>query len=142
MASHVSTCIEHEIAIQRSSQAVRRGREQQEGKIKKKKGEEKRGKRERKSKEREREGEERKRKKEKRKAMFRRLELVRVRSKVRIFDESCVPRGRDSSYLGFFLSFELFFWSAFGTTLCHVYGIFCSINWNMAHFTIPIETML
>ena len=64
------------------------------------------------------------RKKEKRKAMFRRPELVRPRSKVHIFDEGCASRGRDSSYLGFVLSFELLFWSAFGTTLCHVYGMF------------------
>ena len=82
------------------------------------------------------------RKKEKRKALFRRSELVRPRSKVCIFDEGCVPRGRDSFYLGFFLSFELLFWSAFGTTLFHVYDMFCGINWNMAHFVVSIETRL
>ena len=68
------------------------------------------------------------RKKEKRKAVFRRLELVRPKSKVRTFDEGCASKGRNYSYLGFFLSFELLFWSAFGTTLCHVYGMFCGIN--------------
>ena len=82
------------------------------------------------------------RKKEKTEVVFRRLELIRARSKVRIFDEGCAPRGRDSSYLGFFLSFELLFWSAFGTTLCHVYGMFYSINWNMAHCAVSIETGL
>ena len=46
--------------------------------------------------------------------VFRRSELDRLRSKVRIFDEGCASRGRDSSYLGFFLSFELLFWSALG----------------------------
>ena len=71
--------------------------------------------------------------------MFRRSELVRLRSKVRIFDEGYAPSGRDSSYLGFFLSFQLLFWYAFGITLCHVYGMFCGINWNMAHFTVSIE---
>ena len=88
-------------------------------------------KRERERKERKRGNEKRERrrrkgeiKKEKRKAVFQWLELVRPRSKVRIFDESCAPRVKDSSYLGFFLSFELLFWSAFGTTLCHVYGMF------------------
>ena len=74
--------------------------------------------------------------------MFRRSELVKARSKVRIFDEGCVPRGKDFSYLGFFLSFELLFWNAFGTTLCHVYSMFCSINWNMVHFVVSIETGL
>ena len=49
-------------------------------------------------------------------------------------------RGRDSSYLGFFLSFELLFLSAFRTMLCHVYGMFYGINWNMAHFAVSIET--
>ena len=71
--------------------------------------------------------------------MFLRSELIRARSKVCIFDEGYAPRGRDSSYLGFFLSFELLFWYAFGTTLCHGYGIFCGINWNMAHFVFSIE---
>ena len=80
------------------------------------------------------------RKKKKRKAVFRRSKLVRARSNVRIFDEGCAPRGRDSSYLGFFLSFELLFWLAFRTTLCHVYGLFCSINWNRAHFAVSIKT--
>ena len=51
-------------------------------------------------------------------------------------------RGRDSSYFGLLLAFELLFWSAFGTTLCHVYGMFCGINWNMAHFAVSIETGL
>ena len=64
--------------------------------------------------------------------MFQQSELVRPRSKVRIFDGGCAPRGRDSSYLVFFLSFELLFLSAFGTTLCLVYGMFFGINWNMA----------
>ena len=58
------------------------------------------------------------------------------------FDEGYAPRGRDSSFLGFFLSFKLLFWSAFGTMLCHVYGMFCGINWNIAHFTVSIETGL
>ena len=71
--------------------------------------------------------------------MFRRSKLIKARSEVRIFDESCAPRGRDSSYLGLFLSFELLFWYAFGTTLCHVYGMFCGINWNMTHFAVSIE---
>ena len=44
--------------------------------------------------------------------------------------------------VGFFLSFELLFWSAFGTTLCHVYCIFCGIIWNMAYFVVSIETGL
>ena len=74
--------------------------------------------------------------------VFRRLELVRVRSKVRIFDDGYSPRGRDSSYFGFFLSFDLLFWSTFGTTLCHVYGMFCGINWNMDNFMVSIETGL
>ena len=74
--------------------------------------------------------------------MFRRSKLVRARSKVCIFDKGCAPRGRDSTYLGFFLSFELLFWSAFGTTLCHGYGIFYGVNWNMAHFAVSIETGL
>ena len=42
----------------------------------------------------------------------------------------------------YFLSFKLFFWFAFGTTLCHVYGMFCGINWNMTHFAVSIETGL
>ena len=74
--------------------------------------------------------------------MFRQSKLVRPRSKVHIFDEGCTPRGRDSSYLGFFLSFDLLFWFAFGTTLFHFYGMFCGINWNMAHFAVSIETGL
>ena len=78
-------------------------------------------------------GEEREREKEKRKTVFQRSKLVRLRSKVRIFDEDCTPRGRDSSYLGFFLFFQLLFWSTFGSTLCHVYGMFCGINWYMIH---------
>ena len=121
--------------------AVCRRREQQEGKGRKKKGRGK-GRKEREEKKIEREGEERERKKEKMKAVFRRLKLVRSRSKVRIFDEGCTLRGRDSSYLGLFISFELLFWSAFGTTLCHVYGMLCGINWNMAHFVVSIETGL
>ena len=111
----------------------------------KKEKEGKKKERERKERKREKEKRERRRrkgerKKEKKKAVFRRSELVRPRSKVRIFDEGCAPRGRDSSYLGFFISFELLFWSAFGTTLCHVDGMFCGINWNMAHFSVSIET--
>ena len=51
-------------------------------------------------------------------------------------------RGRDSSYFDLLLAFELLFWSAFGTTLCHVYGMFCGINWNMTHFDLSIETGL
>ena len=61
--------------------------------------------------------------KEKMKAVFRQSKLVRPRSKVQIFDEGCAPRCKDSSYLGIFLSFELLFWSTFGTTLCHVIDI-------------------
>ena len=95
-----------------------------------KKGEGKKGK-----KEREREGEEMGREKnEKRKAVFRWSELVRPRSKACIFDEGWAPRGWDSSYLGFFLSFKLLFWSTFETTLCHVYGMFCGINWKYVPF--------
>ena len=71
--------------------------------------------------------------------MFQWLKLVKPRSKVRIFDEGCAPRGKDSSYLGFFLSFEILFWSAFGTMLCHVYGMFCGISWDMGHFAVLIE---
>ena len=74
--------------------------------------------------------------------MFRQSELIKPRSKVRVFDKSCAPRGRDSSNLGLFLSFELLFWSAFGTMLCHVYGMLSGINWNMAHFAVVIETGL
>ena len=48
--------------------------------------------------------------------------LVGPRSKVCIFDEGYAPRGRDSSYFGLFLSFDLLFWVDFGTMLCHVYG--------------------
>ena len=33
-------------------------------------------------------------------------------------------RGRDSSYFGLLPAFELLFWYAFGTTLCHVYACF------------------
>ena len=54
---------------------------------------------------------------------FQRLELVRPRSKVHIFNEGYAPRGRDSSYFGLFLSFGLLFWADFGTVLCHVYGM-------------------
>ena len=105
----------------------------------KKKGEGKKGKKERKRKERERRRRKGERKKEKKKAVFRQSELVRPRSKVHIFDEGCAPRGRDSFYFCLLLAFELLFWSAFGTTLCHVYGMFCGINWNMAHFAVLIE---
>ena len=96
---------------------ARSNKKEKEGKNKKE--------RERKEKKRGKEKRERRRrkgeiKKEKRKAVFRRLELVGPRSKVCTFDEGCASRGRDSSYLGFFLLFELLFWSAFGTTLCHV----------------------
>ena len=54
----MSTCIEHGIAIKRSSQAVHRSREQLEGKEREKKGNERK---EREEKKREREGEERER---------------------------------------------------------------------------------
>ena len=74
--------------------------------------------------------------------MFRRSKLIRARSEVCISDESCAPRGRDSSDLSLFLSFELLFWYAFGTTLCHFYDMFCGINWNMTHFAVSIETGL
>ena len=70
--------------------------------------------------------------------MFRWSKLIIARSEVRIFDESCAPRCRDSSYLGLFLSFELLFWYAFGTTLCHVYDMFCGINWNMTPFAVLV----
>ena len=98
--------------------------------------ERKRGKEERERERRRRKGE---RKKEKRKAVFRRSKLIRPRTKVHIFYKSCTLRGKDSSYIGFFLSFEFLFWSAFRTTLCHVYNMFCGINWNMAHFAVSIE---
>ena len=110
--------------------------------MKEKKGEGKKGKKERKRKKKNRMRRKGERKKEKRKAVFRRSELVKPRSKVRIFDEGCASRGRDSSYLGFFLSFELLFWSTLGTTLYHVYGMFCGINWNMTHFAVSIEMRL
>ena len=42
------------------------------------------------------------RKRGKRISAFRRLELVRPRSKVRIFDEGYTPRSRDSLYFGLF----------------------------------------
>ena len=121
---------------------VRRRREQQEGKGRKKKRERERKERKRGKEKRERRRRKGERKKEKRKAVFRQSELIRLRSKVRIFDEGCALRDRDSSYLGFFLCFELLFWFAFGIMLCHAYGIFCGINWNMAHFAISIETRL
>ena len=121
---------------------VRRRRDQQEGKGRKKKKERERKERKRGKEERERRRRKGERKKENRKSVFRRSELIRPRSKVRIFYEGCTPRGRDSSYLGFFLSFELLFWYAFRTTLCHVYDMFCGINWNMAHFAVSIETGL
>ena len=82
----------------------------------KKKKEKKRKQREENKRERERKRERRKgeRNKEKMKAVFRRSECIRPRSKVHIFAEGCASRCRDSSYLGFFLSFELLFWSALG----------------------------
>ena len=43
MASHVSTCMEHGIAIKRSSQPAHRGGEQQRGKEKRKGGKERKG---------------------------------------------------------------------------------------------------
>ena len=78
----------------RSSKKEKKGKKKRERK-ERKRGKEKREKRRRKG----------ERNKEKRKAVFRRSELVRLRSKVRIFDEGCAPIGMDSSYLGFFLSF-------------------------------------
>ena len=59
---------------------------------------------------------------------FRRSELFGQRSKVHIFDEGYAPRGRDSSYIGLFISFELLFLVDFGTMLCLVYdmGQVCS----------------
>ena len=93
----------------------RKGKEKEKGKGKK-------GKKEKKRKERER-GRERGREKEGEKEIdvfflsslvFRRLELIRPRSKVCIFNEGCAPRGRDSSYFGLFLSFGLLFWVDLG----------------------------
>ena len=55
--------------------------------------------------------------------VFRLLELVGPRSKVRIFEEDYAPRGRNSSYFGLFISFRLLFWADFGTSLCNVYGM-------------------
>ena len=107
----------------------RRG-EQQEGKGRKRKEnflkEKRKERKEREEKKREREREESKR--GRRRKGKRSSDGQNSSDPVRIFDEGCAPRGRDSSYLGFFLSFELLFLSSFRTTLCHVYGMFCGIN--------------
>ena len=65
MASHVSTCMEHGIAIKRSSQPVRRGGEQQRGKEKRKGGKERKGKEKRKRGKKENKGKGKEREKEK-----------------------------------------------------------------------------
>ena len=137
MESHVSKCMQIETSACRThgkpcikmhangelcinGRCVRRRREEQ-----KRKGEGKRKGRERKEREekkRERGRRKRERKKEKRKStcsslappVFRRSELVGQRSKVHIFDEGYAPRGRDSSYIGLFISLELFFWLILG----------------------------
>ena len=111
------------------SKKEKEGKKKGRGKERKERGKE----------EREREGEERERERRRKGKWCFDSQNFRLRSKVRIFDEGYAPRGRDSSYLGLFLSFELLFWSAFGTTLCHVYGMFCGFNWNMAHFAVSIE---
>ena len=137
----MSTCMAHEEGCIWGVGAVRRSREHREGKGRKKRekeikermrGKEKRERRRRKG----------ERKKENRKAVFPWSELVRPRSKVHIFNGGYASRGRDSSYLSFFLSFEILFWYAFWTTLCHVYGMFCGINWNMPYLVVSIETVL
>ena len=113
---HVSTCMEHEIAIKRSSQPVRRGVEQQRGKEKRK---------------------ERKKKKRKRKRERGRRSVVsssvhwRSNSQNSLdqgvnFGDSTrgyASRGRDSSYFGLFLAFGILFLADFGTMLCHVNGM-------------------
>ena len=104
---------------------IEAGRSKKEKEGKKKREKERKEREEKKIERRRRKGE---RKKEKRKAVFRQSKLVKPRGEVRIFNKGCAPRGKDSSYPGFFLSFELLFWSAFGTTLCHVDGMFCGIN--------------
>ena len=76
---------------------------------------------EREEKKREREGEEREKERRRRgKQCF----DGRNSSKVSIFNEGCASRGRDSSYLGFFLSFELLFlvcfWDHIVSCLWHV----------------------
>ena len=48
------------------------------------------------------------RKREKRNPAFRRSELVRPKSKVHIFDQYYVPRGRDFSYFGLFSTIKGF----------------------------------
>ena len=94
MASHVSICMEHGIAIKRSSQPVRGGREQQRGKQKRR--EERRERERRKEREKRKKRKEKEKKERKRKEAdgfflsslaFRRSELVRRRSKVLRFDE-------------------------------------------------------
>ena len=124
MANHVSTCMEHEIIIKKSSQAAHRSREQQEGKGREKKKERERKERKGGKEKRERRRRNGERKKEKRKAVFRRSKLIRARSEVCIFNESWAQRGRDSSYLGLFLSFELLclvcFWDHVVPCLWHI----------------------
>ena len=73
---------------------IEAGSSKKEKERKKRRGKERKEREEKKRERRRRKGE---RKKEKRKVVFRRSELVRPKSKVRIFDESCAPRGRDSS---------------------------------------------
>ena len=94
----------------------------------KEKGE--KGKKENKRKERERERKGREKKGEKEIDMFflnssafRWLELIGPINQVCIFDKDYAQRGKDSSYVGLFLSFGLLFWTDFGTILCHVYGM-------------------
>ena len=74
--------------------AVRTRRRQQEGKGSKKKKKRERNERNRGKEKIKRRRRKEERKKEKRKAMFRRSELTKPRSKVRIFNESCATRGR------------------------------------------------
>ena len=94
MASLVSTCMEHVIAIKRSSQPVCRGGEQQTGKEKRKRGKERKGKEKRKREKKENKGTEKKKRNKKEadglflsSLAFQRSELVRPRSKVQRFDE-------------------------------------------------------
>ena len=93
MASHVSICMEHGIAIKRSSQPVRRGGKQQRGKEKKR--EEMREREMRKGKEKRKREKKEKKERQRKEAdgfflsslAFRQSELVGRRSKVRRFDE-------------------------------------------------------
>ena len=92
MECHVSTCMAHVKAINMEMFVQGGGsKKEKEGKKKKERErkERKRGKEKRER--RRRKGE---RKKENMKAVFRRLKLIRPRSKVRIFDEGCAARGR------------------------------------------------